>query len=94
MTKEQIQYLRSVLDTDNLTIITDNTKLYHFDAEDSYYEWIDDKELLKVILTNTNIYEHKTKPYIVEYVPYDVIEYMYAPITEKEKNTLMKNNKQ
>lgn len=94
MTKEQIQYLRGVLDTDNLTIITDNTKLYHFDAEDSYYEWIDDKELLKVILTNTNIYEHKTKPYIVEYVPYDVIEYMYAPITEKEKNTLMKNNKQ
>lgn len=94
MTKEQIQYLRSVLDTDNLTIITDNTKLYHFDAEDSYYEWIDDKELLKVILTNTNIYEHKTKPYIVEYVPYDVIEYMYAPITEKEKITLMKNNKQ
>ena len=94
MTKEQLQYLRSVLDTDNLTIITDNTKLYHFDAEDSYYEWIDDKELLKVILTNTNIYEHKTKPYIVEYVPYDVIEYMYSPITEKEKNTLTKNNKQ
>ena len=76
MTKEQIKFLREKFKDKSLYIIGDNMKLYHFDSDKAKYTWDDEHEILFAVQTNTNAKEQKYAPYIMEAIPYDMIQYM------------------